>query len=523
MSSNIDTLGDLLNEHDVILPTTDDYRDSIFNFSLPQEERIEALNRFHAEYPDESLEVLKKLTSIYSLSGVSLLQRFLYEMILHSTLPLLYRLDCARLLCETPKGRDLGLKSLCRLCEDRTGLPSVYALDMILYLYNSDAYTIDAHQFLLSFLTDTTIDCAYRYRTILGLETSIITDGLDVMKQCCLLFVQSTLNDIRFRILGCQNLLSKCPVSDEERCALEELLFSFAEDTSLEMNARADSVDVLLRHAQKKCIPHAEKLLRELGGKSISIYDNQQNAHMKEVEKSSLDILRAIDTCELQPIPSFEVVQYNIQQLAKRRYRTRYQVERERHVKTNIEDFVRTERHYVFDEKESDEETKIDDALLRISLDRTTFSELNYSLCDVLLRIYAYSQHHHAKQEMENRLLEELVDMAGTCTTGYINRLVNTLSGFGFSLAISWEDQITANLTGRLNARVRDMKNEDLRDTILDEMTNAKIEDRTHFNQFFIQHISSIKEEMYQEFREYMSDSDWDLYMKRALTNYQHF
>ena len=63
---------------------------------------------------------------------------------------------------------------------------------------------------------------------------------------------------------------------------------------------------------------------------------------------------------------------------------------------------------------------------------------------------------------MKKRLLEELEEMSGTCSSGFASRLVNVISGFGdFKLTISWRDQIIANFTGRLNARARDITNDD--------------------------------------------------------------
>jgi hypothetical protein len=62
----------------------------------------------------------------------------------------------------------------------------------------------------------------------------------------------------------------------------------------------------------------------------------------------------------------------------------------------------------------------------------------------------------------KKRLLEELIDMYGTCSSGFSSRLVNVISGYGdFNLNISWRDQIIANFTGRLNARARDISSKE--------------------------------------------------------------
>jgi len=48
--------------------------------------------------------------------------------------------------------------------------------------------------------------------------------------------------------------------------------------------------------------------------------------------------------------------------------------------------------------------------------------------------------------------------MANTCSSGYFSRLVNVLSGFrGYSIQISYKDQIKAVITGRLNKFMKDI------------------------------------------------------------------
>ena len=90
-------------------------------------------------------------------------------------------------------------------------------------------------------------------------------------------------------------------------------------------------------------------------------------------------------------------------------------------------------------------------------MDRTLYSKFNITLSGVLIKIWSYILEHKYKEELTKRLIQELSDSAGTCSSGYLSRLVNVLSGYddNFRIRISWEDQIVANFSGRLNARVR--------------------------------------------------------------------
>ena len=121
--------------------------------------------------------------------------------------------------------------------------------------------------------------------------------------------------------------------------------------------------------------------------------------------------------------------------------------------------------------------------------------------------------------------MEELVESNNKCSTGYVSRLVNTLSGFdeSMSITISFEDQIIANLEGRLNANIKMIKDEEYMDLVLHEMTIPVIfyNLRLHFLKFFREHISHIRQEMYEEFREFMTDTDYDFYFRKAIIHYE--
>ena len=208
---------------------------------------------------------------------------------------------------------------------------------------------------------------------------------------------------------------------------------------------------------------------------------------------------------------------------------------------------------------------------------------------------------------MTSRLLEELEEMSGTCSTGFASRLANVISGFGkFNIRISWEQQIVSNFFGRLNALARKinhknsvyyaekslarkinhknsvyyaeksldvvelwlndnmkdknrviksltksdkltdtppMKNiiekylksnkkkkiekcvEDFSFNVLNEMTlsSSDFSNRQNFLLFFRTSMLPIREEMYEEFKDLISDSDYDLYFRKALESYEGY
>ena len=58
------------------------------------------------------------------------------------------------------------------------------------------------------------------------------------------------------------------------------------------------------------------------------------------------------------------------------------------------------------------------------------------------------------KGMLEDRLLQELMEMSETCSSGHAGRFVNVFAGVDADINISYEDQITANLAGRIKARI---------------------------------------------------------------------
>ena len=161
----------------------------------------------------------------------------------------------------------------------------------------------------------------------------------------------------------------------------------------------------------------------------------------------------------------------------------------------------------------------------RILLDRALYSQFNLSLHRILLLVWNYIITHEHADELKNRLIEELFEMSGKCATGYAFRLVNVLSGFGdYSIRISWEDEIISNMNAKLNKLIQEIEDREYMENILVEMslqTDLQISSRQNFMKFFRSSLPNIKEEMYEKYKDYISDTDFDLYMRKAVARYE--
>lgn len=529
------------------------------------------------------------------------------------------------------------------ICSNLTQVPTPCRIEAILLLMDDAEYNAQSLKYFIELINDNNIECEFRYNTILTLEnksSKLMKDNLltlfnnksfvdRVLITCKHItekefpnFKPDNTNDVYFkllinrlnydttkqlfkehtsdiidqyeeflfkaqlnfclqhsnmayyRILSAQYLLQKFNLAPIQRNSIQDQLLDFAQDEFLDYDRRADAADVLLRMGTDMYKYHARHVIMQLGNtntKGKTIFDNAQNVHVEEVEQSVVEVLEFfadLPTMKVNDIPiTFGFVKEQVLKIIN--------LQKEK---------IKPEEEENFKEYEE----KINVALKRIEMDRALYSKYNNTLANILLKVWTYLSNHEYKEEMINRLLEELEEMSGTCSTGFASRMINVVSGFGeFNIRISWEDQISSNFFGRLNAKARllqdkdnvfrtekykdvvelwlyDPKRKDLRDELLEDIdiktvgselknvlidkylkddTQAKIEEcyesfsfgildemtiaschsyqRKNFSLFFRTYVASIREEMYQEFKEYLDDTSFDLYMRKALINYE--
>jgi succinate dehydrogenase flavin-adding protein (antitoxin of CptAB toxin-antitoxin module) len=80
-----------------------------------------------------------------------------------------------------------------------------------------------------------------------------------------------------------------------------------------------------------------------------------------------------------------------------------------------------------------------------------------------------------------------------------------------------------ANMGAKLNSLIMEIPDEDYRDLIVEEMMlpSYMYSKRLNFAKFFRDNISTIREDLYQEFQGLLEDIDYDLYTRRAIMKYQ--
>jgi hypothetical protein len=541
----------------------------LFDYEIDVKERIELLNKYEDAY-----DVVKQISGMYEFSGTRILQEYLIYIVKTSTISSIIKSDAVKSLFAFHEFQEIirdsdseemkiikkesndsiqkrnevrlsraydTLKVLCENFDDQIATP--YKIDMIHMLMRNPVYFDTSNAAMEKVIQDANISFDYRYKCILSLENKKNIPNREKFSVNLLTsFIENTINPVTYRILATQNLLQNFILDVNIRLKFEKILLTFANDLELDYNVRADSCDTLINLGVDTSIKsEANSILTALGsvyGTVKTVYDDAQNVHNKKIDETALPIIKFLLQIDSKTM-DYQIVITEIQLLLK---------------------------ESAFSESKNE---KIQLSLNRIAIDRSLYH--NTSLTTILTKIWFYIiNHEKSKEELQKRLFEELEEMSGTCTSGFLMRLLNTLSGFDddLSLKISYEDQIVANFIGRLNASAKKITDkespfykEKLKDVVklhldkekieyandiqvyIEKLSPEEIDDiisdfsgnvlmemcenssnwskRLDFLLFFRTYLSHIREELFAEFKSYITDTEFDLYIRKAISTYE--
>lgn len=261
------------------------------------------------------------------------------------------------------------------------------------------------------------------------------------------------------------------------------------------------------------------------GNSGKSVYDNSQNAHNSDITESVNDIIKSLIEEDKTEKHKDNVELLKLQKETKDSKESKESKSLDVKIKALLDKKITTENSieelYSKIKKDVTEEKKLDKlmtVLNRLILD--TFKIHNYTLSDILIIIWKKIKTSNKFQELYKRLLEELIDMNSTCSTGHLTRLVNVLSGFDLLpeyIKISYKDQLKSNVYGRLTARLK-TENNNNKTIILEAIASGEKE----VIQEFIDDNKDLYDELYKEFVDgkYMNKSDFDAVYNKAIKSY---
>ena len=513
--------------------TDDEIKDMIFDFDVDLDKRIKAFMHWH-ELPNSMIfELTNKLSTMYLFSGSSMIKEFLIELINTKGVQDMIKIEFAKTICSKNDSAEnyTLLDNTILLIED---IPIVLLIECIVLLMNSSDLEHSSHalEYFTAIINNNDYEEHFRYRTILSLEFKL-SDADYYITESLIEFLNCIENTSTYRILAAQALLQKyfnndlLPTENDEiimfdeiRAMTQESLKDIMGDEKLDINVRADAADALLNLGDEIFKTHARNVIISLGavdGTVRNVYQDGQNIHTTAIEKSALEILEKLD--KVEKYLTFTKARKLLKEVAHNLYHD-----------DDAHDAHEHHHHDAHDtddksSKQTDKERMVHIALNRIQVDQQLYSQYGISLQGILLRVLTFCNTHEHKDELLKRMIEELIDMHDKCSSGYAFRLVNTLSGYcEHAIRISWADQIAGHLSGRLNMMIRNIKDEDYQEAVMTELclnTDADISSRANFLEFLRKALPEIREAMWEDFKDDMTDSEFDLYLRRAVVKYE--
>ena len=310
-----------------------------------------------------------------------------------------------------------------------------------------------------SVVNDTNLEPEFRYKLLQSLcnESTLFEDSKPIDSRIRFAFSELALQvyweDYRYYIYIIQFIIKTNKLSSNHLDSLLKII----EERDLNNNGIADIADFLLgiKENESKCtLPEnideykkkGQDLLDKISfdGKGVkTIYNNSQNIHKVNVEESINPFIEKLVNIQLD-IPTNED-EYDdfVEKL----------VDRIRDYTENILQF------------KSEDQIRVINSINRFILDNTLYSKYSVSLLNLLIKSEYYIQTHPQKDELMLRLCQELCDMADTCTTGHIYRLVNVFSGYEVAMSIPIEEEVKSCVFARLKIII-DKKTEEEQEQI---------------------------------------------------------
>lgn len=453
----------------------------IFDFDTPLEERLAC-----AVQSDDLGDVVSRLAFMYVVSSCRDIGEFLLALATHVDVDHQLRFEAAKAVVEHRNEfvnfSNEGYAAVDILCRETR--PLLFHQSVIVYLMGSHRYKFCARKYLLELLDDTHVETKHRYGCVVGLERADLSkkNRQYFMAEGFVHIIFQSSMDYMYKIMAAQRVLAmflgREDLSPKTLKYLETTQL-FLADTCMshpEYNLRADAADVLLNCGDPHLADVGRAVIEQLGG-GTTYFSNEQNVHIRSIEQSCEDNLARLITC-VGIVKPLDVA---------------------------LHEFDKTVQN-----------SKCKEAFDRIVADRAVYTRFKLTLGSIFALVWTYISKQN-NGEMVNRLAEDLADAVGLCSSGFMARMVNALSGFdGFLVGISFEDQVAAYFTTTVNTMLQSFP--DCED-VLDDMAAGG---GPALNVFLRSNLSKIRETLSAEFvgSGSISDTDFDLYFKRAYAKY---
>ncbi len=316
----------------------DDLNDIIFDGEYDLLTRMKAIETLYSKDKAFVVETVNRLVGFYNLNPVELLKEYFISLIEKSVLPLELKNEFAKSLYEEDKlvGCTNMYHILNEISPPDKELPVPIQVENFRCLFQEDyilkkqkQLTLDKISTLFNkiILTNKNIENEYRYKILLSIQRDKDREyNIKYLHQGYLAFVRHVESYTKYRILASQYILQgEFPM--ETKMEVESICISFATDALLDYNLRADASDLLVRMAVTPDGKNVGKDMITMLGRDIksvlpSMYNNKQNVHIEEIDKSVRDIILYFAGMESKLVNNelltIELIQQEIESLIKK-------------------------------------------------------------------------------------------------------------------------------------------------------------------------------------------------------------
>jgi hypothetical protein len=541
---------------------------SIMDFTIDNDTRLLYFHKMYLDPTnyDDLVDVISRIGLMFQMSGVKVIEFFLESVCVSPDINAIFKIHAVNHLMSFSEQeefvfpedseelkvsktecnsriradnasrmeRTLGiLDTTCAfVCADST-IPTPFKIELFSTMIHHDSCVYKGIEYFKTLINSESLDFCFRYKIITSIANykSVHESTRNLVQRTLLFsFIDLKTNANMYTVLAAQNLLSKPHEESNDDCdrkAIYSVLTTIATNVSNDQTLRADAADALLSLCKNNDVVEIAKgVIQALSFENVrgrnnqTVYSNLQNVHVTEIEKSAL---RNIET-HLVKTPVI------------------YKPNTSPRAEIDFE-YLRGEITKHASAKECIDISDIVCSLNRIELDKTLFGVCHLSLSNILIRVWSYIQIHRERDELMIRLIDELRDMSGTCASGCAFRLANIISGFdGVNLSISFHDQIVANFTARMNKQIRGLERvdsklyesqkfideikmlfscseitpeirESFQDKVIEELlfvNTTPLCELKHLTVVVRNVMFGVREELYTEFKPYVSDQVFD-------------
>lgn len=315
-------------------------------------------------------------------------------------------------------------------------------------------------------------------------------------------FFYNTTNTIRDRIL-CSNYLIQSFESDElEKNSICDIMLDVYSDPKCDNSTKGDALDVVVRLGTTDQREKALVLLVELGyddtiyateaaARIRTFYNNTQNIHISNIDKKLEEFIIKND---------FENL-------------------------LDYETEVKPEIMLLISKASPKKRFKCIKSLNRVERDMSKLTSKNLTLIEILSKVWEIIKSTENNNLMLAGLLDELEDMDDTCTTGHGGRFINAVNiTDNDEMKITWQDQITANIAGRVQAQINKSEfSEEITAGMIAE--NAEDPDAVKYKEFILEYQPILYQELYSEFvgGKYIKKPEFEKYFEVGFKQWSSY